>query len=92
MVLSETQVTHAHSHGPVDDKGENSLNHYINLTHTQRIDYYTEQEQAMVLSETQVTHAHSHGPVDDKGENSLNHYINLTHTVKISQRIDYYTE
>ena len=38
---------------------------------SQRIDYYTEQEQAMVLSETQETHAHSHGLVGDKGENSL---------------------
>ena len=45
---------------------------------SQRIDYYTEQEQAMVLSETQETHAHSHGPVDNKGENSQYHYINLT--------------
>ena len=32
MVLSEIQATHAHSHGPVDDKGEISQYHYINLT------------------------------------------------------------
>ena len=84
MVLSETQATYAHFHGPIADKGENSLYHYFNSTHTQRIDYYTEQEQAMVLSETQATYAHSHGLVDIKGENSLYHYVNLTQQVNLT--------
>ena len=54
-----------------------TVNTTILTNNTQRIDYYTEQEQAMVLSETQETHAHSHGLVDNKGENSQYHYIKL---------------
>ena len=53
------------------------VNTTILTNHTQRIDCYTDQEQAMVLSEIQTTHAHSHGTVEDTGENSLHHYINL---------------